>query len=370
MDKTDTNHSEISLFDMSSLVLLQSEVEESDMETKNRILKVVVLAVALTGAFLSVGYSPRKNPPKASVNRLTFEPTAARLERGRYLVEGPAHCFMCHSEVDWQKPGAQPKAGMKGAGAIFMEKGMEWLVPPNITPDKETGAGTWTNEQFALAIREGIGHDGRRLFPVMPYMHFREMSDEDLASIITYVRSIDPVRNVVPKTTIPEPAKAHLPPHQPITEPVPGPDMSNPVARGKYLVTIANCNSCHTPMNQNGYINELAFAGGMTFDGPWGQVSSANITPDASGISYYNEEMFVKTLRTGHVGARKLNSIMPWGYFRNMTDEDLKAIYAYLRTLPPIKHRVDNTEEATACPVCGGKHGHGELNEGRKDTTN
>ena len=88
---------------------------------------------------------------------------------------------------------------------------------------------------------------------------------------------------------------------------------------------------CHTPMKQGQPIGELAFGGGLKFKGPWGEVSSANITPDASGISYYDEAMFVKTLRTGQVGARKLNSIMPWGYFRNMTDDDLKAIFAYLR---------------------------------------
>jgi hypothetical protein len=89
------------------------------------------------------------------VSRLTFERTAARLERGRYIVEGPAHCFQCHSEVNWEKPGAQPKVGKKGGGTIFPEEALPWLVAPNITPDPETGAGTWTDEQFARAIREG-----------------------------------------------------------------------------------------------------------------------------------------------------------------------------------------------------------------------
>jgi len=240
---------------------------------------------------------------------------------------------------------------------------MDWLVAPNITPDVETGAGSWTDAQLAQAIREGIGHDGRRLFPMMPYMNFRNMADEDLASVIVYLRSIEPVRNLVPKTVLPDPVKAGLPPHQPITASVAGPDMSDPVARGKYLVTLGNCMSCHTPMNKQGQpLMQLAFAGGLRFKGPWGEVSSANITPDASGISYYDEALFVKTLRTGQVGARKLNSIMPWGYFRNMTDEDLKSIYAYLRTLTPVQHRIDNGEEPTVCDVCGGRHGYGDRN--------
>ncbi len=332
------------------------------MKGNRGVIELGLIFIALAGGVLFLSYSSRKVSPAPTINRLTFERTAARLERGRYLVEGPAHCFECHSEVDWEAPGAQPKAGKKAGGTIFVEKGMEWLVASNISPDVETGAGSWTDEQFARAIREGIGHDGRRLFPMMPYMNFRDMSDEDLASVIVYVRSLQPVRNALPKTTLPEPVKALLPPHQPLTASVPGPDMSNPVERGKYLVSIGNCMACHTPMKNGQHLTELAFGGGLLFDGPWGKVNSANITPDPSGISYYDEKRFVEVLRTGQVGARKLNSIMPWGYFRNMTDEDLKAIYAYLRTLPPVKHRVDNTEEATACPVCGGKHGYGDKN--------
>jgi mono/diheme cytochrome c family protein len=327
---------------------------------KNR--KLLVTIVLFLGLMLWAGYSSRKTAKTVRLGR-TFESTAARLERGRYIVEGPAHCFECHSEVDWENPGGQPKPGKKGAGTEFGKYGMPWLVAPNITPDLETGAGAWTDEQFARAIREGIGHDGRRLFPIMPYLYFREMSDEDLASVIVYLRSIEPVRNVLPRTNVPEMMKGSLPAHQPITEPVSPPDTSDVIARGKYLVNLGSCSSCHTPMTRQGQlIAGLDFAGGMTFKGPWGEVNSANITPDASGISYYDEQLFIKTLRTGHVGARKLSSIMPWGYFRNMTDDDLKAIFAYLRTLPPVQHRVDNTEVPTECALCGRRHGYGEMN--------
>jgi mono/diheme cytochrome c family protein len=188
------------------------------------------------------------------------------------------------------------------------------------------------------------------------------MSDEDLASVIVYLRSIEPARNVLPTTAIPERVKPFLPPHQPVIEPVLQPEVSNPVARGKYLVALASCASCHTPVKQGVLNTDLSFAGGMSFKGPWGEVNSANITPDPSGISYYDEALFITTLRTGHVGARKLKPIMPWGYFQNMTDDDLKAIFAYLRTLQPIQHRVDNTEVPISCPRCGGKHGYGDRN--------
>jgi len=338
------------------------------MQTSKQSAQVAVVFVLLTAVIATVGYSFRKKrgAQSAPVSRLTFARTPERLERGRYIVEGPAHCFQCHSDTDYSKPGTQPKPGKKGAGAIFAEDGMSWLVAPNITPDVETGAGSWTDEQFARAIREGIGHDGRRLFPMMPYMNFRNMSDEDLASVITYIRSIEPVRNVLPQTQIPEVMKGAIPPHAPITNAVSGPDLSSQVSRGQYLVTLGNCVTCHTPMNQQGQpMMQMAFGGGMRFKGPWGEVSSANITPDASGISYYDEGLFVRTLRTGHVGARRLNYIMPFGYFRNMTDDDLKAIFAYLRTLPPVQHRLDNTEAPTFCPLDGTQHGFGDRNQTR-----
>ena len=97
--------------------------------------------------------------------------------------------------------------------------------------------------------------------------------------------------------------------------------------------------------------------------GPWGRGASANLTHDPSGIPYYDEAQFVRTIRTGYVGARRLSQIMPWHVFRNMTDNDLKTMFAYLRTLPPVQHRVDNTEPQTSCPVCRTVHGGGELNQ-------
>jgi mono/diheme cytochrome c family protein len=302
-------------------------------------------------------------PTAVSYVPLNFEPTPARIERGRYIVEGVAHCFMCHSEVDWSKPGAQPKQNKKGAGTRFPEEALSFLVAPNITPDKTTGAGDWSNETIARAIREGVGHDGRRLFPLMPYMNFRQMSDEDLVSVVSYIRTIKPVTNKLPNTKLPEEIKGVLPPPQPITGPVAAPDMGDMVKRGQYLVTLGNCAECHTPRSETGApLPGLEFGGGGILDGPWGRVASANLTPDPSGIPYYDEALFIQTLRTGSVQARKLNSIMPWGYFRNMTDEDLKAIFAYLKTLKPVKHTVDNSETPTKCKVCGAMHGGGDRN--------
>ena len=216
---------------------------------------------------------------------------------------------------------------------------------------------------LARAIREGIGHDGRALFPFMPYPDFRYASDEDLASVIVYLRSIPPIRKALPTTEIIFPVKyliRSVP--QPITEPVPEPDVSTPVKRGEYLVTVAGCTDCHTPQTKGQPIRGLEFAGGFILEGPWGRLASANITPDASGISYYDEAIFLEMIHTGYVKARKINQIMPWEDFRGLTDEDLKGIFAYLRTLKPVKHRVDNTEPSTYCKLCGSSHGAGNQN--------
>jgi mono/diheme cytochrome c family protein len=318
----------------------------------NRIV-IVTLVLAFGGAIVLARDRMRTNSEKS----------AARLERGRYLVEGPAHCFMCHSELDWDREGIPPKPGGVGAGQNpFPEVAFPWLVAPNLSPDPETGSGTWTDEQFRRALRQGIGRDGRTLFPMMPYRLFHDMSDEDLESVIAYVRSIPPVRREVPLTRLPEPVKQSLRPLPPPGE-VADVDRSSPVKYGEYLTKIANCTGCHTPVDPTGApLSGMEWAGGLNLVGPWGDVHSANLTPDPSGIPYYTEELFLKVLHTGNPGGKPLNPVMPWGYFRKMTDADMKAIFAYLRSLKPVPHRIDNTSPKTSCPTCGGTHGLGEMN--------
>jgi mono/diheme cytochrome c family protein len=149
----------------------------------------------------------------------------------------------------------------------------------------------------------------------------------------------------------------------PVTAPVSPPDSSDPVKRGEYLATVGLCGDCHTPLDEKmQLIQELAFAGGRSLVGGWGELASHNITPDPSGIAHYDEDLFIKVLRTGNPGGRQLNPIMLWGYYRNMTDEDLKAIFAYLQSLKPVKHRVDNTEPPTYCKLCRQTHGFGDRN--------
>ena len=321
------------------------------------VFAVVCLAL-LVAIHFTIGWHPFLGPRKRAISDRKFEATPERLARGRYLTRALLDCETCHTPRDWTQHGAPRLPGKELVGQAITLPGFPGsVVVPNLTPDPETGAGLWTDDQIARAIREGIKHDDSTLFPIMPYMLYRNLSDEDLAAVVVYLRSLSPVRNPLP------PMKVNFPVNylvrgvpQPVTKPVAGPNPSDMLARGKYLATLG-C-GCHDAYEK------LPFAGGEILRGPWGEVASANITPDSSGISYYDEATFMKAMRTGYVGARELKSIMPFDDFKELTDDDLKALFAYLKTLPPVKHRVDNTLPPTLCKLCKKNHGAGDQNYG------
>ena len=322
------------------------------------VVLVAVAAVKILGPRAFLG--PRSRPLTAR----TFESTPARLERGKYLATSVG-CLYCHSPHDWTKREDPIPPGMIAAGQQLPYLDVPGKVyAPNLTPDKDTGAGNWTDDMLSRAIREGIGHDGRALFGIMPYAHYRTMPDEDLASVVVYLRSLPPVRNAVPATEIIFPVKYIMRNDpDPLTAPVSAPDISDPVKRGRFLVNLIGCEDCHTPVdNHHVPIPGMDFSGGQVFRTSWGTVASANLTPDPSGIPYYTEATFIQTIRTGSVGARELNKTMPWAVLANLHDEDLAGIFAYLKTLKPINHRVDNKETPTLCPLDGAMHGGGVQN--------
>jgi mono/diheme cytochrome c family protein len=330
-------------------------------------LVVALYLVALLGVgiTMTIGWRPFIGPRVRPLTGRVFERTPQRWARGKYLAESVSGCMDCHSPHDWKQHDAPIPSGMEGSGEDMSKmKGLPGrVVAPNLTPDPETGSGGWSDDMIARAIREGIGHDGRTLFPMMPYTDFKQMPDEDLASIVVFLRSLPAVRHPLPTTEIIFPVKyliRGVP--EPITTPVAAPDISTPEKRGAFLVGIAACSECHTPMDKGQPLPGMDFGGGHVFEGPWGTATSANLTPDPSGIPYYDEALFVQTIRTGVVKARTLNQIMPWHAYRNMTDEDLKAIFAHLKTLKPVKHVVDNTEAPTFCEICRAKHGGGDKN--------
>ena len=106
----------------------------------------------------------------------------------------------------------------------------------------------------------------------------------------------------------------------------------------------------------------MEFAGGNVYTSPSGMVASANIAEDPSGTPYYTEDLFLPVMRTGALPGRTLSDVMPWAYYRGLTDDDLKAVFAYVKTFRPVRHRVDNTTPPTLCPVCKHQHGLGDQN--------
>jgi mono/diheme cytochrome c family protein len=320
-------------------------------------LVVVVLLVA--GITFTIGWRPFVGPRTRPVTQRVFERTAERQQRGQYLAEGVSGCMFCHSDHDWAQRDLPVLPGRTGAGMIFPLKDLPGrVVAPNITPDRETGIGNWTDDEIARAIREGVDRDGCTLFPLMPYQRFHDMSDEDVASVVVYLRSLAPVHTSWPRTEIIFPVRYLIrSAPEPLTSPVLPPDSSTPARRGAYLMQIAGCADCHTPQKNGAPIDGLDFGGGLVLEGPWGRVASANITPDPSGIPYYDAQLFTQALRSGYVKARALNPIMPWPAYRNMADRDLADIFANLQALKPVRHHVDNTETATLCKTCGATHG-------------
>ena len=326
----------------------------------------VLLAAAIT---FTIGWRPFIGPRVHPASNQMFEASPERYERGSYLVNGLMGCMYCHAEHDIDLPGAPPKMEGRGAGRLIAsDPELGTVYSANITADQETGIGSWTDGEVARAIREGIRKDGSALFPLMPYERYRHLSDEDLAAVIVYIRTLPPVKKSVAKPEIKFPInRLVLGMPQPVAAPVHDPKFSSEADRGKHLAELASCSGCHTPIDAFGQERaDLLFGGGMILKDYTGKaISSLNLTPDPSGIPYYDEAIFIKTIRSGQIGARKINPIMPWSIYQNLNDDDLKAIFAFIRTVKPVVHNIDNTEAPTMCTVCGSEHGLGKMNKKR-----
>lgn len=206
----------------------------------------------------------------------------------------------------------------------------------NITPDEETGIGSWSAEEIADALRLGVRPDGTQLHPVMPYRAFSVLSDQEALNVAAYLLSLDPVANEVPErelTTDPEP-------FTPATE-SPAEPPTDPVARGEVLVTIARCGGCHTPLNEDGTPNmDLFLAGALV---PNTDEYAANITPDEeTGIGLWTAEEIAHFLQTGMFpdGSQTVGAMAQQieRRFSQLTDEDALAIAAYLKSIPAVSN--------------------------------
>ena len=255
--------------------------------------------------------------------------------RGKYLMEAIVGCDDCHTI-----PGP-PGAALKYAGGfVFDLPGMK-AVSPNITQDPETGIGKWTDAQIVAAIRDGRRPDNTVIGPPMPIGMYNRMSDDDVNALVAYLRTIPPIKHKTAKSSYKIPLQAPPPARD-----VAAPPRSDKVAYGGYVAgPLAHCMECHTPMErgQRDYAH-MAGAGGFPFEQPGGGVIKApNITPDPeTGIGKWTDDQIKKVITTGiHITGRKMGVPMPYDHFAKMTAEDLDAVVVYLRSLKPIRHKVE-----------------------------
>jgi mono/diheme cytochrome c family protein len=274
------------------------------------------------------------------------------LARGEYLFNHVAACADCHSKRDFTQYGGPVVPGTVGGGGFLFDEKLGLpgkIYGRNITPDNETGIGTWTDDDILKAVTHGISKNGDTLFPLMPYPNFNRMAKSDLLSIIAYLRTLKPIRNKIePRQLMVPMAMAYPGPMlQPSVDSNRLPPASDKVAYGAYLASMADCGTCHSPLTQHGPDMSKMFAGGYTFDMGTFKVTSANITPDsATGIGSWTEAQFLEKFtkyreeKNYNFNPGKENTIMPKILFAGMTDDDLKAIHAYLRTVKPAKNLV------------------------------
>lgn len=262
----------------------------------------------------------------------------ALMARGTYLMESIVACGNCHTPRDPDNLGA-PLEGMAFAGAFTIkEEGLNAFAP-NITMDIETGIGGWTDEEIITAIRDGLRPDGTLIGPPMPSPFYATMSDYDVQSIVAYLRTVTPVKNVVQKSkyTIPLP-----PNYGPKVESVPEVSKDDLIAYGRYVThTLGHCTECHTPMSEGHFDSSRLNVGGRVMPNVFGIGTTAvsmNITPHlTAGIGEWSDKEIKRAITDGvSRNGRELAKIMAYPYYKNINEEDMNAMIAYLRSVPPL----------------------------------
>lgn len=308
---------------------------------------ILTARFALAGA--GVGYLyvafPAAPPPDAGKVVATPE----LLARGEYLVEHVALCTDCHSQRNVNRFTGPIKPETKGAGGEHF--GRELGLPGdiygrNITP---AALGDWSDGELKRAIVSGVNKKGEALFPLMPYPAFSHLCESDVDAIVAYLRTLQPITSDVIERTLDFPVNLLVRTLPTPPDPWKCSDAVSGVERGRYLVTVASCDHCHTQRKDGNPVRGMDFGGGVEFRLPTGGVvRSANLTPHETGLRSWTKEMFVarfKAMRaegiTYQVKPGEFNTPMPWTMYAGMTDEDLGAIYDYLRTLEPVRNQVE-----------------------------
>jgi len=304
-----------------------------------------VVAVLVLGGlvYLGVAYPKQQDPPEVRI-----EPTPELLARGRYLFHNVTGCAVCHSPHEPSLSGARIDSARIGEGGEPFPIGSAGtLYAKNITP---AALGEWTDGEIVRALRDGVSRDGTPLFPLMPYFNYRQLSELDLHAIVAYLRTLEPRTSDVPERELRFPMNLIIRLMPGPAGPYPSdPHQAQSLEYGRYLVTAASCGDCHSPMDDRGQpLPGRELSGGNEFPTGDGWVArTANITPDsATGIGAWSRERFIgafarrrgQASRAPAPGERR--SPMPWLSYSEMSEEDLGAMYDYLRTVEPVENEV------------------------------
>jgi mono/diheme cytochrome c family protein len=284
------------------------------------------------------------------------EATPELVARGAYIANTVGVCHECHNgrpaDVVYETQPERFNEFSDMFGGFTIDWGATQLAIPNITPDRQTGVGAWSDDEIRRAIRDGIQPDGDKLLAFMPFMQYQYMSDGDVNALVAYIRSLPPVNKPRGETKL-NPLMKNLllgQGHEPVVS-VPEPDRTDPIAYGRYLVHLGHCAECHSAgLEWHGSDDDPEYLTGskMAFKEPTGKFPAPNLTPDkATGIGNYTPEDLVRSLKTG----TRLDGQMmqpPMGPFADAygraTDEDLNAIALYLFSLAPVEQKQKKRE--------------------------
>jgi mono/diheme cytochrome c family protein len=266
------------------------------------------------------------------------------IESGRYLAIA-ADCMACHTAP----------AGKPYAGGYAIESPLGTIYATNITPSKTAGIGNYSEAQFARALREGVRADGSHLYPAMPYTSYAMLTDGDVHKLYSYfMQAVEPVDTpAASQTALPFPFNVRMSMlawnaiFLDTKRFVPDAAKSQQINRGRYLAEgLAHCSACHTPRN---FL--MGEKGGSALAGaPLGSWHAPNITSDkVSGVGGWSDAELVQYLKTGHAeGKGQAGGAMAEAVtnsFQHLRDDDVAAIVAYLRTVPPVR---DNAQAQPA----------------------
>ena len=309
---------------------------------------IVIIVVAVAGL---LSYVKLALPNVGPAPDIKVESTPENIERGKYLANHVTVCIDCHSSRDWSRFSGPPVEGTFGKGGELFDQKYKFpgaFYSKNITP---FNLKNWTDGELFRAITTGVDKAGNALFPVMPFSYYGRMDPEDIKCIIAYIRTLQEINSDPPPHAPDFPMNFILNtlPHKEVAQK--RPDKSDRIAYGAYMTNASACRECHTKVNDKAQlIAGTEFGGGREFPFPDGSIlRSGNISPDVeTGIGSWKEEAFLNlfhshsdsTILHTKLKPGDFNSMMPWTMYGKMTDDDLLAIFAYLKTLPAIKNEV------------------------------